>query len=171
MTNSFPKQYYLESLVKVLDLVKYKDENYTNEVRAEKMRVAYQAAAMHFSRPDVQEGLKIPPKRLEACLRTIAGMVVFCWVQADLELTGVLAVYYSFILLLDDNNSDPHTAMTTFVQDMLSGNEQKHPWWKLVNDYFPTLLKYYGPFTSMNIFRGTLDCELRPLVIVPLSSK
>lgn len=42
---------------------------------------------------------------------------------------------------------------------MVSGTEQKHPWWRLVNAHFPQVLKHYGPFCALNIYRSTVDCK------------
>ncbi|KAF2417113.1 terpenoid synthase [Tothia fuscella] len=39
--------------------------------------------------------MNVDPKKLEACLRKIAGMVVFCWVKANMELTATLSIDYS----------------------------------------------------------------------------
>ncbi|KAJ6484019.1 Trichodiene synthase-domain-containing protein [Mycena sanguinolenta] len=155
----FPTQYFLGLVVRLLDTVQYKDVNYTHEQRVANLQYAYSKAAMHFARPHVQEGLKVKPKKLEAALRTITGMVVYCWINASQELMAALTIHYTYTLLLDDNGDDPEPAMRNFFGDMMAGKEQKHQWWKLVNNHLPNVLQHYGPFCSLNIYRSTVDFD------------
>ncbi|KAH0039109.1 terpenoid synthase, partial [Aureobasidium melanogenum] len=84
--------------------------------------------------------------------------VSYCWpghslvVKADL---GILFVYYG---ILDDWCKDNLTeGMKNFSEDMIYGSEQKNTWWQAVNKHLLRFLEHYGPFCSLNIFRGTLD--------------
>ncbi|KAF7370120.1 Trichodiene synthase [Mycena sanguinolenta] len=148
----FPTQYFLGILVRLLDTVQHKDVNYTHEVRVKNLSYAYAQAAKHFAQPHVLEGLRnVKPKKLEAALQTITGMVVYCWLMAS------LTIHYTYTLLLDDSDDDPEPTMRNFFGDMMAGREQQHPWWRLVNEHFPNVLQHYGPFCSLNIYRSTVD--------------
>ena len=154
-----PTEFYVSSLVQLLDLIEYKDENYAVEERVERMKTAYQATTVHFAQPHVKTAIDVSPRRLEACIRAIVGMVVCCWVRPNLELTGALTIFYTYFILLDDTKWDGHATMETFVADLVQGKEQRHPRWQLVNAQFPALLEHYGPFCGLNMFRGTVDCK------------
>ena len=96
-------------------------------------------------------------------------MVVYGWVKVSKELMADLSIHYTYTLILDDSEDDPYTNMLTYYDDLQSGREQKHPWWKLVNDHFPNVLRHFGPFCSLNLIRSTLDCK-HPFTFYPFSS-
>lgn len=96
-------------------------------------------------------------------LGRIDGRLLPC--VATPELMAALTIHYTYTLILDDAEDDPTQTMQDFFGDMMAGKEQRHPWWLLVNDHFPEVLKHYGPFCSLNIYRSTVDCK--PSTIVP----
>lgn len=155
----FPISKFTITVVQLLDTIQHNDTNYTHEQRVRNLNFAYTEAANHFAQPHVQQTLKVKTERLQAALQTITGMVVYCWVNASPELMAALTIHYTYTLVLDDSEDDPYPVMQNFFGDMMNGKPQKHPWWELVNDHFPNLLKHYGPFCSLNIYRSTVDCE------------
>lgn len=113
---------------------------------------------MHFARPSY--ALAVDTKTLQALIHSMVRFVSYCWpghslvVKADL---GILFVYYG---ILDDWCKDNLTeGMQDFSKDMIDGSEQKNTWWQAVNKHLLSFLEHYGSFCSLNIFRGTLDCE------------
>ncbi|CAJ2505053.1 Uu.00g124470.m01.CDS01 [Anthostomella pinea] len=159
---SFPFNAYLTNVVQLLDAIQHKDTSYTHAERAHRLRHAYSAGAQHFAQSRVQAALATSsttsPQRLEAALRTTARMVVCAWVDINPDLQAVLTIFWTYQTVLDDATAaDPRSVMGTFVQDLVSGTEQKSPWWRLVNAYMPVLLEHYGPFCSLNIYRGVVD--------------
>lgn len=156
---AFPRDTFVHTVVQLLDTIQHQDTNYTHEERVRNLSYAYNEAARHFAQPHVRDSLHVKPKKLQAALQTITGMVVYCWVKASPELMAALTIHYTYTLILDDDEDDPYPTMENFFDDMVGGKEQKHPWWRLVNDHFPNVLKHYGPFCSLNIYRSTVDCE------------
>lgn len=155
----FPYDYYLETLVRFLDVIDYEDTNYTDEQRVENLHYVYIKTAEHFAQPHQQATLKVSPKRLQASLQTIVGMVVYSWAKVSKELMADLSIHYTYTLLLDDSTDDPNLNMRSYYEDLLNGRQQKHPWWQLVNDHFPNVLSHFGPFCSLNLVRSTIDCK------------
>nr|ABG73407.1 trichodiene synthase [Stachybotrys echinatus] len=155
--DEFPTEYFLGTAVRLLENVNYRDSNYTREERIENLHYAYNKAAAHFAQERQQKILKVSPKRLEASLRTIVGMVVYSWVKVSKELMADLSIHYTYTLILDDSQDDPFPTMVTYFDDLQAGREQKHPWWILVNEHFPNVLRHFGPFCSLNLIRSTLD--------------
>lgn len=156
---AFPIDYFMDTVVRVLDIIKYRDNNYDRDERVKNLQYAYTEAAKHFAQPLQQETLKVNPKRLEAALRTIVGMVVYCWTKVSPELMAALSIHYTYTLLLDDSSNDPHPEMPSFFEDLIHGRQQKHPWWRLVNGHFPRVLHHYGSFCAFNLIRSTFDCK------------
>lgn len=156
----FPRATYLETLVRLLDTVRYNDENFTDEERASYLKYAYSKAAEHFSQPHVQETLKVPPKRMTAALKTIVGMVVYSWSHVSKELMADLTIFYTYTLLLDDSIEQPAGSMVDWYGDLLNARPQAHGWWRLVNDFIPNVLRHYGGYCQINMVRSTIDCKL-----------
>ncbi|KAK5991842.1 Trichodiene synthase [Cladobotryum mycophilum] len=146
----FPYDTYLKACVKLLDTVKYHDDNYTRAKRVEKLEQTYKKTAKHFAQSHVQDTLKVPPERLAAALKTIVGMVVYSWVMVSPELMTDLSIHYTYTLLLDDSNDNPAPAMQTWYNDLLNGKAQDHGWWRL------RLAPLWG-YCKMNIVRSTID--------------
>lgn len=155
----FPTETFVATVVQLMDTIQHNDVNYTHDERVGRLSYAYKKAASYFAQPHVREMLQVKPKKLQAALQTITGMVVYCWVNASPELCAALTIHYTYTMILDDSEDDPYSSMRDFFGDMVNGRQQKHPWWKLVNDHFPDVLKHYGPFCSLNIYRSTVDCE------------
>ena len=156
---AFPTVCYLETMVRFLDTISYNDTNYTHEERVRNLHYAYYKAAEHFAQPVQQRLIKASPKRLQASLQTIVAMVVYSWVKVSPEVMADLSIHYTYMLILDDSKDDPEVNMKTFYTDFLEGRRQKHPWWRMVNDQFPSVLRHYGPFCSLNLVRSTVDCK------------
>lgn len=156
---NFPTDYFLNTAVRLLESICYRDSNYTREERIENLHYAYTKAAHHFAQDRQQRFLKVDPRRLEGSLRTIVAMVVYSWAKVTKELMADLSIHYTYTLILDDSEDDPHPQMLTYFDDLQSGNPQKHPWWVLVNEHFPNVLRHFGPFCSLNLIRSTLDCR------------
>ncbi|OAA77947.1 trichodiene synthase [Akanthomyces lecanii RCEF 1005] len=153
----FPVDNFLGAAVRLLEYIEYQDSNYSREERIENLCYAYEKAAHHFAQERQQTLLKADPKRLQASLQTIVGMVVYSWTKVSKELMADLSIHYTYTLVLDDSRDDPHPQMLTYFDDLQSGREQKHPWWILVNEHFPNVLRHFGPFCSLNLIRSTLD--------------
>lgn len=159
---AFPIDYYLETLVRLLDTIEYRDNNYDRSERVKNLQYAYSETAKHFAQPLQQETLKVSPERLQAALSTIVAMVVYCWTKVSREVMAALSIHYTYTLLLDDSSDDPHPQMASFFEDLVHGRQQKHPWWRLVNGHLPEVLKHYGSFCAFNIIRSTFDCKWLP---------
>jgi len=159
MGKPFPVQYYVETIVRFLDTIKYKDNNYTHEDRVRCLHYAYSKTAEHFAQPLQQALIKASPERLQASMQTIVGMVVYSWTKISLDLMADLSIHYTYTLVLDDSTNDPNSDMLSFYEDLVSGKQQKHPWWKLVNQHLPKVLQHYGPFCGLNLVRSTIDCK------------
>lgn len=155
----FPQATYLEAMVRLLDIVNYKDENFADEERVECLKYCYAKAAEHFAQPHVQQALKVPLKRLDAALKTIVGMCVYSWCRVSQDVMADLSIHYTYALLLDDSREDPADTMVTWYEDLLNANPQAHGWWRLLNDFIPNVLRHYGGYCQMNIVRSTIDCK------------
>ena len=57
----FPTEYFLNTSVRLLEYIKYRDSNYTREERIENLHYAYTKAAQHFAQPRQQQLLKVAP--------------------------------------------------------------------------------------------------------------
>lgn len=155
----FPRATYLEAMVRLLDTVSYKDENFSVEERVNCLKYCYAKASEHFAQLHIQKTLKVPPKRLDAALKTIVSMCVYSWCRVSQEVMADLSIHYTYTLLLDDSREEPAEAMVTWYEDLLYAKPQAHGWWRLVNDFIPNVLRHYGGYCQMNIVRSTIDCE------------
>ncbi|KAM0452054.1 hypothetical protein ACHAPV_009678 [Trichoderma viride] len=153
----FPRATYLEAMVRLLDTVSYKDENFSVEERVNCLKYCYAKASEHFAQPHVHRTLKVPPKRLDAALKTIVSMCVYSWCRVSQEVMADLSIHYTYTLLLDDSREEPADAMVTWYEDLLNAKPQAHGWWRLVNDFIPNVLRHYGGYCQMNIVRSTID--------------
>ncbi len=160
---TFPIDSYMNTLVRVLDTIKYRDNNYDHQERVKNLQYAYSEAAKHFAQPLQQDTLQVNPKKLEVALATITAMVVYCWAKVSPETMAALTIHYTYCLLLDDSTTDPHPEMASYFEDLIHGRKQKHPFWRLVNDYMPKVLNHYGNFCAFNIIRSTMDCKRFPM--------
>ncbi|KAI4723537.1 hypothetical protein E4T48_00002 [Aureobasidium sp. EXF-10727] len=156
----FPLSTYLKTMVEFLDIIGYEDNNYTTGARKDALSFVYTKTAEHFAQPLQQRLLKVKPKKLQASIQTIVGMVVYSWARASHEVMADLSIHYTYTLLLDDSTDDPTLNMSSFFADLVVGNTQKHPWWKMVNAHMPEVLKHYGSFCSLNLVRSTLDSQI-----------
>lgn len=156
---TFSVDYYVDTLVQLLDKIKYQDNNYDHSKRVKNLKYAYSEAARHFAQPLQQDTLKGSLKILEKGLPTIVIFVVYGWSKASSEVIAALTIHYTYILLLDDSNNNPHQEMATFFEDLVRGRQQKNPWLRVTNEYLPNLLSHYGGYCSFNIVRSTFDCK------------
>lgn len=92
--SAFPTEYFVHKVVQLLELIRHDDQNYEPEERIRHLTYAYQAAQAHFAQPHVRRMLTVKPKKLEAALRTITGMVVYCWVAAR-QVQGLRRVVFA----------------------------------------------------------------------------
>ncbi|KAK6450105.1 trichodiene synthase [Trichoderma asperellum] len=153
----FPRTTYMEAMVRLLDTMSYNDENFTDAQRVKCLKYCYAKAAEHFAQLHIQEALKVPPKQLDAALKTIVGMCVYSWCRVSQELMADLSIYYTYALLLDDSREEPADTMVTWYGDLLNAKPQAHGWWRLVNDFIPNVLRHYGGYCQMTIVRSTID--------------
>lgn len=155
--SEFPLEHYMGALVRFLDAIKYRDNNYDHDERVRRLQHVYSEIAKHFAQPIQRDTLKVDPKRLAVAMRTSVQLVVSCWVKVSPQVMVAISIYFVYIILLDDSNIDPGPDMGSFSQDLLDGNQQKHPFWRLMNDHLSNLLKHYGSFCGLTIIRSTFD--------------
>lgn len=156
---AFPEERYLEVMVRLLDAVRYRDVNHTQAERRDIMHYVYTKTAEHFSSPLLQKTIQANPSVLQAAINTIVPMVVYSWAKLAIEQMADLSIQFTLALLLDDSSDDRGAGMESFFQDLVKNNPQRNAWWRLWNDRFPVLLRHYGPFCSLTLFRAALDCE------------
>lgn len=129
-TEPFPSEHYLEVMVRLLDAVRYRDVNHTQEERREMLHYVYTKAAEHFSLPSIQRAVKIKPIVLQAAINTIVPMVVYCWAKVTIEQMVDLSIQFTFKLLLDDSLADDRGAgMESFFKDLVENRPQRNAWW------------------------------------------
>jgi trichodiene synthase len=90
-------------------------------------------------------------------MRTCVQLVVFSWVNISPQVMVAISIYFVYTNFLDDNNNDPNPDMGSFSEDLIHDNQQKHPFWRLMNGHFSDLLRHYGSFCGFTIIRSTLD--------------
>ncbi|KAI9790624.1 MAG: hypothetical protein M1816_004957 [Peltula sp. TS41687] len=155
--SDFPLNLYVDALVRLLDSIDYHDDNYHHHERLKKLQFVYSETAKHFAQPLQQDTLKVHPKRLEATMRTGVQYAVYCYVKLSLPAMVAVSIANVYLALLDNINDDPHPDMESFSEDLLHGNQQKHPFWRLMNDHLSDLLRHYGSFCGLNIMRSVFD--------------
>lgn len=160
MDKTFPLDHYLEVMVRLLEAVRYQDVNHTNDKRRDMMHYVYTKTAEHFSSPSLQRTIQAEPSVLQAAINTIVPMVVYCWAKVTIEQMADLSIQFTLFLLLDDSMDDRNDSMESFFLDLVENRTQRNAWWRLFNDRFPALLRHYGPFCSLSLFRSSLDCKL-----------
>ncbi|KAL7965994.1 Trichodiene synthase [Trichoderma sp. SZMC 28014] len=149
--------YYVKSLVRLLDAIKYKDTNFTRDERVERLQYAYKQTAKHFAQPRIHAELKFDPKKLEAAIRTISLMVIDCWVALSKQEMADLTIYYTYALILDDSGPHLRQSVGIMMEDLAAGRRQKHPWLRQMNEHLVKVTSHYGPFCSLGIYRSTID--------------
>lgn len=162
ISEPFPVEHYLEVMVRLLDTVRYRDVNHTQAERRDILHHVYTKTAEHFASPFLQNMIQAKPKVLQAGINTIVPMVVYCWARVTIEQMVDLSIQFTFALLLDDSADDRGGRMESFFVDLVQNRPQKNAWWRLFNAQFPILLRHYGPFCSLTLFRSALDCKLSP---------
>lgn len=155
--SKFPLEHYIGAIVKFLDKIKYRDNNYDHDERVKRLHNVYFETAKHFAQPIQRDTLKYDSMRLAAVMRTSVQLVVFCWVKVSPQVMVDISIYFVYIVLLDDSNIDPAPDMGSFSQDLFDGNQQKHPFWRLMNGHLSNFLKNYGSFCGLTIMRSTFD--------------
>lgn len=156
-SNDFPLDVYINSLVRYLDAIEYNDVNYSHAQRVETLRYVYAETASYFAQPEQQEIMRAKPAKLSVAMRTSTQVVVYCWTKVSLEVMVAISIYFVHIVLLDDTTDNPATGMTTFSEDLIYGNKQKHPFWTLMNAHLTKFVRYYGGYCALSIMRSTLD--------------
>lgn len=126
----FPSEHYLEVMVRLLDAVRYRDGNHTQEERRDILHYVYAKTAEYFSSPSLQQTIKIKPSVLQAAINTIVPMVVYCWAKVTIEQMVDLSIQFTFKLLLDDSLADDRGAgMESFFKDLVENRPQRNAWW------------------------------------------
>lgn len=158
-TKSPPLDTIRHSIVRFLDALEYDDYNLTRDERIEGLRYVHSKTAEYFTLPLPRETLKsVDPARIAAVTRTISHFIVYCWSKIPRDVQVDISIYLSIINVLDDEiNADPNAQMVSFWGDLLTGKQQKHPFWLLMNAHLPRLLDHYGNFCAFNIMRCTFD--------------
>ncbi|CAD0028787.1 unnamed protein product [Aureobasidium pullulans] len=146
---------YVTSLIRMLSQMGYTDVSYSSKERELNLRHVYLKTTAHFVQPSTRLGTDV--KRMQAFIQTIVRMMVYSYPKLPLDVMSDLSIYYTYTVILDDCKQRTADTMQTFTVDLIHGSEQRHPWWQAVNQHLPSLLKHYGPFCSMTIFRSTLD--------------
>ena len=159
---TFPVDHYLEVMVRLLDAVQYREVNHTQAERRDTLHYVYTKTAEHFSSRSLQSLIQAEPSVLQAAINTIVPMVVYCWAKVTTEQMADLSIQFTLLLLLDDSTDDRGASMESFFQDLVENRTQRNAWWRLFNERFPVLLRHYGPFCSLALFRSSLDCKLPP---------
>ena len=155
--SDFPLNLYMGSLVRFLDSIEYHDDNYHHHERVKKLQYVYSETAKHFAQPVRQDTLKVHPKRLAAVMRTGVLFAVYCFVKLPLPAMVGVSIANVYFILLDSSNDDPRPDMESFSEDLLHGKQQKHPFWRLINDHLSDFLQHYGSFCGLTIMRSVLD--------------
>lgn len=143
--------------MRFLDSIEYHDDNYHHHERLEKLQYVYSETAKHFAQPLQQDTLKVHPKRLAAMMRTGVQFAVYCYVKLSPPAMVGVSIANVYLTLLDNTTDDPHSDMDSFFEDLLHGNQQKHPFWRLMNDHLSDFLQHYGSFCRLNIMRSVFD--------------
>ncbi|KAG6366080.1 hypothetical protein INS49_000256 [Diaporthe citri] len=161
---TFPLEHYLEVMVRLLDAVRYRDVNHTQTERRDILHHVYTKTAEHFSSPLLQRMIQAEPRVLHAAINSIVPMVVYCWAKVTIEQMVDLSIQFTLTLLLDDSADERGAGMESFFMDLVDNRPQRNAWWRLFNNQFPVLLKHYGPFCSLTLFRSALDCKFTTLL-------
>ncbi|OQD68909.1 hypothetical protein PENPOL_c002G09289 [Penicillium polonicum] len=157
-SQGFPTDYYINCVVRFLDTIQYNDTNYAPEERLAKLHYAYTKTAKHFANYDRQKHIKVSPSNLQALVQAAATMVVYSWATASEKVMVDLSIHYTYMLILDHSHDDnPTESMKSFYNAISAGLPQEHPWWQMVNNHFPQVLRHYGPNCGLNIIRSTTD--------------
>ncbi|CAI7616678.1 unnamed protein product [Penicillium discolor] len=157
-SQGFPIGYYFNCVVRLLDRIQYNDTNYTPEERLAKLHYVYTKTAKHFAHHDRQKHIKVSPSNLQSFLQAMVTMVVYSWATASEKVMVDLSIHYTYMLILHDSHEDdPTENMMSFYNTILTGLPQEHPWWKMVDNHFPQVLRHYGPYCGFNITRSTTD--------------
>lgn len=162
-SQGFPTEYYFNCVVRFLDRIKYNDTNYTPEERLAKLHHVYTKTAKHFAHYNRQKHIKVSPTNLQPLVQAMVTMVVYSWATASEKVMVDLSIHYTYMLVLDHSHDDnPTDSMKSFYNTIMAGLPQEHPWWQMVNNHFPLVLRHYGPFCGLNMVRSTTDCTYTP---------
>lgn len=112
--SEFPLEHYMGALVRLLDAIKYRDNNYDHDEQVRHLQHGYSEIAKHFAQPIQRDALKVDPNRLAAAMRTNVQLVVSCWVKVSSQVMVAIGIYFVYIILLDDSNIDPGPDMGSF---------------------------------------------------------
>ncbi|CAI7669308.1 unnamed protein product [Penicillium crustosum] len=157
-SQGFPTEYYFNCVVRFLDRIKYNDTNYTPEERLAKLHHVYTKTAKHFAHYNRQKHIKVSPTNLQPLVQAMVTMVVYSWATASEKVMVDLSIHYTYMLVLDHSHDDnPTDSMKSFYNTIMAGLPQEHPWWQMVNNHFPLVLRHYGPFCGLNMVRSTTD--------------
>lgn len=172
-SRAFPFNHFVDSVVQLLNAVKYEDHSYERAGRIKFLQQTYAAAADHFAKQIKQAKLPISLEKVDATLPTTVNLIVCCYPGLSQDVLSALAIYFAYCALLDDDIEEPAAEMASFFGDLIQGKEQTHWWFRQVNEHLTTsVLKHYGSFCAFTILRSTLDCgfislaSLTPAVVL-----
>lgn len=138
--SEFPLEHYMAALVRFLDAIKYRDNNFDHHERVKHLQHVYSETAKDFAQPTQRDTLKLDPKILATVMRSSIQVVVTCWAKVSPQVMVAISIYFVYIILLDDSAIDPGPDMGSFSQDLLDGNQQKQPFWRLMNGHLSNFL-------------------------------
>lgn len=151
-------QSYVKNVVDMLVQMDRGSPDYSSEACQHDFHHLYLQTATHFAQPSY--ALSVDTKVLQRLTHSMVRFVSYCWPGHSSEVKTDLCILFVYFGILDDWCKDNLAeGMEDFSKDIINGSEQKNTWWQAVNKHLLSLLEHYGPFCSLNIFRGTLDCE------------
>lgn len=74
-----------------------------------------------------------------------------------LEIRKAVAVYDSFQMLVDDIPEEEPDSLQEMCILLSERRQIQHPVWKGLSEFFPELLRFYGPYAQTTIWRGALE--------------
>ena len=153
----------VSALVSFLDQVHYNDTNYPGrDARLEALNETWKAVAQHFERHIRDGNLRIETKKMEAGMRTAILFVLYTMPKLPQQTKVDVSIFFSYAALVDDNiacasSNTPEANIDTWLDDLVAGKEQRHPFWRLLNTHLAKLFEHYSSFCRLAIYRGTLD--------------
>lgn len=151
-------QSYVRNIHDMLVQMDRGSPDYSSETCQCDFHHVYLQTATHFAQPSY--ALAVGTRTLQRIIQSMVRFVSYCWPRHSSEVKTDLCILFVHCGILDDWCKDNLTeGMQDFSKDMINGSEQKSAWWQAVNKHLLSFLEHYGPFCSLNIFRGTLDCE------------
>lgn len=155
----FPIDYYLRSIVRILDIIKYNDHNFTSQERRDKLHYAYTKAAKHFAQPKQQCIVK-DMERIQFTVETSSKFVVYSYSKLSYEAAADFTTLVTYLILHDDWADDPSESLKNLFNNMQAGKPQDNVLLRLINEQtLPEFLGHYNSYCAFNIYRSIMDCK------------